>query len=106
MGEGRRAFDFTTKGVLHAAMGGKLWRMRDQNGKPPGLIGWWSEKAVTFVDNHDSGSTQNYWPFPSDKVMQGYAFILTHHGIPSVVSIFFIIVIGITYLFIALSLLI
>lgn len=83
------AFDFTTKGVLQAAVGGELWRMRDQNGKPPGLIGWWPEKAVTFVDNHDTGSTQNYWPFPSDKVIQGYAYILTHPGIPSVVSIFY-----------------
>lgn len=24
------------------------------------------------------------WPFPSDKVMQGYAYILTHPGIPSI----------------------
>jgi hypothetical protein len=30
-------------------------RLRDQDNKPPGLIGWWPEKAVTFVDNHDTG---------------------------------------------------
>ncbi|XP_072953408.1 alpha-amylase isozyme 3C-like [Typha angustifolia] len=78
------AFDFTTKGILQAAVQGELWRMRDSNGKAPGLIGWWPEKAVTFVDNHDTGSTQKLWPFPSDKVMQGYAYILTHPGIPTI----------------------
>ncbi|XP_062196686.1 alpha-amylase isozyme 3E-like [Phragmites australis] len=78
------AFDFTTKGVLQAAVQGELWRMRDDKGEAPGLMGWLPEKAVTFVDNHDTGSTQALWPFPSDKVMQGYAYILTHPGIPCV----------------------
>ncbi|CAL9182242.1 unnamed protein product, partial [Musa hybrid cultivar] len=78
------AFDFTTKGILQAAVEGELWRMRDSQGKAPGMMGWWPEKAVTFVDNHDTGSTQRLWPFPSDKVMQGYAYILTHPGVPSI----------------------
>ncbi|PUZ51865.1 hypothetical protein GQ55_6G225000 [Panicum hallii var. hallii] len=77
-------FDFTTKGVLQAAVHGELWRMRDGDGKAPGMIGWLPERAVTFVDNHDTGSTQNSWPFPRDKVMQGYAYILTHPGIPCI----------------------
>ncbi|RCV11972.1 hypothetical protein SETIT_2G230000v2 [Setaria italica] len=80
------AFDFTTKDVLQAAVQGELWRMKDGNGKAPGMIGWLPEKAVTFVDNHDTGSTQNSWPFPSDKVMQGYAYILTHPGTPCIAS--------------------
>ncbi|XP_062192649.1 alpha-amylase isozyme 3B-like isoform X2 [Phragmites australis] len=79
------AFDFTTKGVLQAAVQGELWRMRDGNGKAPGMVGWLPEKAVTFIDNHDTGSTQNSWPFPRDKVMQGYAYILTHPGVPCIV---------------------
>lgn len=33
-------------------------RLRDHEGKAPGLLGWWPEKACTFVDNHDTGSTQ------------------------------------------------
>ncbi|WP_200849624.1 hypothetical protein, partial [Klebsiella pneumoniae] len=33
------AFDFTTKGILQAAVEGELWRLKDSNGKPPGLIG-------------------------------------------------------------------
>ncbi|KAD1098715.1 hypothetical protein E3N88_43304 [Mikania micrantha] len=77
------AFDFTTKFILQAAVEGELWRLIDPNGKPPGLIGIAPESAVTFVDNHDTGSTQKISPFPSDKVMQGYAYILTHPGIPS-----------------------
>ncbi|PKA55454.1 Alpha-amylase isozyme 3B [Apostasia shenzhenica] len=77
-------FDFTTKGILQAAVEGELWRMIDANGKAPGLIGWSPANAVTFVDNHDTGSTQQLWPFPSDKIMQGYAYILTHPGIPSI----------------------
>ncbi|KAM1264769.1 hypothetical protein ACFX15_034063 [Malus domestica] len=78
------AFDFTTKGILQAAVQGELWRMKDSNGGAPGMIGLSPGKSVTFVDNHDTGSTQNMWPFPSDKVMQGYAYILTHPGIPSI----------------------
>lgn len=77
-------FDFTTKGILNAAVEGELWRLIDPQGKAPGVIGWWPAKAVTFVDNHDTGSTQNMWPFPSDKVMQGYAYILTHPGNPCI----------------------
>jgi len=30
----------------------------------------------------DTGSTQGHWPFPCDKVATGYAYILTHPGIP------------------------
>eukprot|EP00850_Spirogloea_muscicola_P008077 SM000042S15344 [mRNA] locus=s42:402358:404509:- [translate_table: standard] len=78
------AFDFTTKGILQQAVHNELWRLRDPNSKPPGLIGYWPEKAVTFLDNHDTGSTQNHWPFPGEKVMQGYAYIMTHPGIPCV----------------------
>ncbi|TVU07613.1 hypothetical protein EJB05_40977 [Eragrostis curvula] len=77
-------FDFTTKGILNAAVEGELWRLIDAQGKAPGVIGWWPAKAVTFVDNHDTGSTQKLWPFPSDKVMQGYAYILTHPGNPCI----------------------
>lgn len=84
VGEPATAFDFTKKGVLQAAVQGELWRMRDSNGKAPGMIGWLPEKAITFVDNHDTGSTQALWPLLSDKVMQGYAYILTHPGIPCI----------------------
>lgn len=84
IGQLSTAFDFTTKGILQEAVKGQLWRLRDAHGKPPGVIGWWPSRAVTFLDNHDTGSTQGHWPFPSHHVMEGYAYILTHPGIPSI----------------------
>ena len=61
----------------------QYWRLKDSRGKPPGLLGWMPTHAVTFLDNHDTGSTQAHWPFPNDKILSGYAYILTHPGIPS-----------------------
>lgn len=53
-------FDFPTKGILQEAVKNvQYWRLRDKDGRPPGLIGWWPSKAVTFVDNHDTGAPQN-----------------------------------------------
>ncbi|KAK9666728.1 hypothetical protein RND81_14G206900 [Saponaria officinalis] len=78
------AFDFTTKGILQAAVLGEWWRMKDSYGRPSGLIGIMPKNAVTFVDNHDIGSTQRLWVFPADRVMTGYAYILTHPGTPTI----------------------
>ncbi|KAK2408324.1 alpha-glucan water dikinase, chloroplastic [Trifolium repens] len=79
------AFDVTTKGILHSALERcEYWRLSDQQGKPPGVLGWWPSRAVTFIENHDTGSTQGHWRFPHDKEMQGYAYTLTHPGTPSV----------------------
>ncbi|XP_054809607.1 alpha-amylase 3, chloroplastic isoform X2 [Prosopis cineraria] len=79
------AFDVTTKGILHSALGRcEYWRLSDQKGKPPGVVGWWPSRAVTFIENHDTGSTQGHWRFPSGKEIQGYAYILTHPGTPTV----------------------
>uniref|UniRef100_A0A803LIP7 Alpha-amylase n=1 Tax=Chenopodium quinoa TaxID=63459 RepID=A0A803LIP7_CHEQI len=52
------AFDFTTKGILQEAVKGEYSRLRDSQGKPPGVLGLWPSRAVTFLDNHDTGSTQ------------------------------------------------
>ena len=46
----------------------QLWRLRDAAEKPPGVIGWWPAHAVTFLDNHDTGSTQQHWPFPLEHL--------------------------------------
>nr|GMD45366.1 alpha-amylase 3, chloroplastic isoform X2 [Ipomoea batatas] len=79
------AFDITTKGILHSAIERcEYWRLSDTRGKPPGVVGWWPSRAVTFIENHDTGSTQGHWRFPGGKEMQGYAYILTHPGTPSV----------------------
>ncbi|KAH7296165.1 hypothetical protein KP509_26G011800 [Ceratopteris richardii] len=79
------AFDFTTKAVLQEALKrGELWRLRDQQGRPPGVVGMWPSRAVTFLENHDTGSTQAHWPFPPEHVVKGYVYILTHPGLPMV----------------------
>jgi alpha-amylase len=85
------AFDFTTKGLLNDALAnGNYWRLKATDGKPQGAIGWWPAMSVTFVDNHDTGpsescsSGQNLWAVPCGKVMEGYAYILSHPGIPTV----------------------
>ncbi|KAK9785022.1 hypothetical protein WJX73_001793 [Symbiochloris irregularis] len=79
------AFDFTTKAILQEAVMRKEYnRLRDADGRPPGVLGWEPQMAVTFLDNHDTGSTQNHWPFPAHAVHQGYAYILTHPGTPCV----------------------
>jgi len=36
----------------------EYWRLSDPKGKPPGVVGWWPSRAVTFIENHDTGSTQ------------------------------------------------
>lgn len=43
---------------VQEAVKGQFWRLRDKQGKPPGVVGWWPSRAVTFLDNHDTGSTQ------------------------------------------------
>ncbi|XP_050380889.1 uncharacterized protein LOC126798094 [Argentina anserina] len=78
------AFDVTTKGILHSALHNQYWRLIDPQGKPTGVMGWWPSRAVTFLENHDTGSTQGHWPFPREKLTQGYAYILTHPGTPTI----------------------
>jgi len=83
-----KVFDFTTKGLLQQAAGEEeYWRLADSSGNPSGLIGVRPAEAVTFVDNHDTiprGDGEKRWPFPPEKIMQGYAYILTHPGVPCV----------------------
>jgi len=44
------------------------------------VIGLWPSRAVTFLDNHDTGSTLNHWPYPSRNLPEGYCYLLTHGG--------------------------
>ena len=106
------AFDVTTKGVLHAVFERQeFWRLSDSSGKPPGVMGWWPSRAVTFIENHDTGSTQarprvalvitkclfcsdttgpsrlfsqGHWKFPEGCELAGYAYILSHPGTPTI----------------------
>ena len=72
-------------GILQEAMGrGEYWRLVDSQGRPPGLLGMWPSRAVSFIENHDTGSTLNHWPFPSQHLHEGYAYIMTHPGTPCI----------------------
>jgi len=44
------------------------------------VIGLWPSRAITFLDNHDTGSTLNHWPYPGRNLPEGYAYLLTHPG--------------------------
>ena len=70
------AFDFPTKGILQEAVKNcEYWRLRDQNGKPPGVIGYYPKRAVTFIDNHDTGLPPQ---FTSTPAVSGSPFIFSH----------------------------
>lgn len=77
------AFDFTLKGILQEAINKQeYWRLQGPNGEPYGVHGWYPEKSVTFIDNHDTYG-QMMWPFGNNYV-QGYAYILFHDGTPCI----------------------
>ena len=79
------AFDFTLKGILQEAVQRKeYWRLIDGQGRPPGVLGLWPSRAITFLENHDTGSTLQHWPFPWQHAAEGYAYLLTHPGTPCI----------------------
>lgn len=86
------AFDFPTRYLLKQAIRDQdFGQLETIDGKPTGLIGWWPAMSVTFVENHDTEKDRDH---PDefgngDQVLQGYAYILTHPGIPCVFWVHF-----------------
>lgn len=82
------AFDFPLRNALYQAVAWKNFHWLKYLDRAPGLIGLWSDKAVTFLENHDTEEVrggQYSPPFPGgEQMVQGYAYLLTHPGIPSV----------------------
>jgi alpha-amylase len=91
------AFDFPTRYLLHdACVREDYGGLRTHNGGrvvAGGLLGFWPSRAVTFLDNHDTEyrrEKQHYCEgngtrhFAGAAVDRGYAYILTHPGIPCV----------------------
>ena len=98
-GQKSRAFDFALKGAMNSVFG-CTWR----EGKYPNYTSGGSSgsgnyalladesnlyisqpsDAVTFIDNHDTGSNQGHWELNRNKIGAGYALILTHPGVPCV----------------------
>ena len=83
------AFDFPTKFNLISAIETERFETLNDNGRPSGIIGWWPAKAVTFVENHDTTPRDPNFianasaEYKTQRLM-GYAYILTHPGIPCV----------------------
>ncbi len=78
------AFDFSLYYTLSSAV--KANNYNSFSGSAvPGLAGQfgYSEKAVTFIDNHDTFAHDADY-FSGNNIMKGYAYILTHPGIPCV----------------------
>lgn len=86
------AFDFPLRKALYQAVAWQDYHFLKYHDRAAGLIGVWSDKAVTFLENHDTEEARHGQyapPFPGpaqhgDQMIQGYAVILTHPGTPSV----------------------
>jgi alpha-amylase len=82
------AFDFPTRMLLKAAIGSTDYSLLAENGAPAGALGWWPGMSVTFIENHDTdkdAAPEGGDEFGNgDQVLTGYAYLLTHPGIPSV----------------------
>lgn len=84
------AFDFPYRRNLYNAVVNGHWNWLGTAGTATqsGVVGLWKEKAVTFLENHDTEEARNgayAAPFPNgDATLRGYAILLTHPGTPSV----------------------
>lgn len=83
-----RAFDFVLKGMMNEVFGNKGTGIANKNynllASSAALYKSAPAYAVTFVDNHDTGSTQALWYLDPNDIGTAYAFILTHPGYPCV----------------------
>lgn len=84
------AFDFPAKYALNNAFNNgynltELTWLSGSANQPAGLIhnDYYKKYAITFVDNHDTGRSENPSRF-TGNVLAAYAFILSSPGIPCV----------------------
>ncbi|KEP61358.1 UNVERIFIED_CONTAM: Alpha-amylase AMY3, putative [Hammondia hammondi] len=81
------AFDFALYYVLKRCVESQRFHEMNSCGRINGLIGLEPQLAVTFIENHDTDHLDYCTTFGGgnlDAVLQGYAFLLTHPGVPSV----------------------
>jgi len=78
------AFDFALYYNLSSALKSNSYGSFNSSAMP-GLAGQYgfSEKAVTFVDNHDTFAHDDSY-FSGSNILKAYSYILTHPGIPCV----------------------
>ncbi|MCI7545448.1 MAG: hypothetical protein MSA96_01520, partial [Treponema porcinum] len=82
------AFDFALKGAINTVFGNKSTNVANSHynllADESNLMISNPKAAVTFVDNHDTGSTQKHWYTDPADVGAAYVLILTHPGTPCV----------------------
>lgn len=84
------AFDFATyellRDFINSGKFNHLPAVHFKDGVFDGFISINKDKAVTFLENHDTGWPQKKFDsFPNDeRLLQGYAYLLTHPGVPCV----------------------
>jgi alpha-amylase len=82
------AFDFPFYHALYDAVMNRAFERLKVDDKAPGVLGMWSEKAVTLVKSHDfEEARQGEYgdAIPADgRLVQAYAVTLTHPGTPVV----------------------
>ena len=84
------AFDFAAyyqlKEFINSGKYNHLPAITYKDGTYDGLIAINKDKTVTFLENHDTGFPQKQFDsFENNyKLMQGYAYIVTHPGVPCV----------------------
>ena len=87
-GQKSKAFDFALKGAMNTVFGYNASNVGNSNysllAHKSNLMISQPEDAVTFIDNHDTGSTQQHWYLDPSDIGTAYAFILTHPGYPCV----------------------
>lgn len=86
-GKTSRAFDYVLKYSLNTVFGTKQGTANSNYVQLASVSNLYKQMpgyAVTFVDNHDTGSTQATCPLDSDDIGAAYSLILTHPGYPCV----------------------
>ena len=82
------AFDFPLKYKLHDAFVDKNYSILNKDYSLASIEGY-GAKSITFLDNHDSGcinrvDCDNLYSSNITEILKGYAYLLTHPGIPMV----------------------
>jgi len=76
------AFDFPLRYVIKDAINNNNFNSLKSGFRPPGVVGVDPTHAAPFVDNHDTARTERFGG--TTQILQGYAYILTHNGVPFV----------------------
>ncbi|MFX0557401.1 alpha-amylase family glycosyl hydrolase [Maribacter sp. CXY002] len=87
------AFDFVLKYKLREAIVNLNYSVLNNSNKQFGLSSsnGYGDKSVTFLDNHDTGcinrsDCDNLFSNSTNQIRMGYAYLLTHPGIPMIWS--------------------